>query len=235
MKKVSVTPRATLLAIPSPNHMTKIEPRMTRGMALPIRTYGPNTAARVRFRPRAKPATTPSTTPMTTAITVSSRVTVTCCHKDPWGVPRVLHRQMVLVMPDGCPKKNGSATPVRAATSHPPRIRTATPICNTRSRRVRRCSRASAACSSAVKASTGLDGESFDRTLIGDHGLISQVLPHPFIQTREPGIEADLGHLARAGQVNLVGLLQSRRRGAKHENAVGQRNGLFQIMRDKDD
>ena len=34
MKKTSVKPSATLLAMPSPNHMAKIGARITRGIAL---------------------------------------------------------------------------------------------------------------------------------------------------------------------------------------------------------
>src|SRR3989442_15614929 len=90
-------------------------------------------------------------------------------------------------MPDGCPKKNGSANPVRADTSHPPTRTANTPICNKRSSQYRRCSRTSAACSSAVRIS-GIrvsGGELFEGSLIGDHGLVAQVLPNPLIRSEE--------------------------------------------------
>src|SRR3989449_8510080 len=135
-------------------------------------------------------------------------------------------------MPDGCPKKNGSANPVRADTSHPPTRTVNTPICNKRSSQYRRCSRTSAACSSAVRTS-GIrvsEGDLFDGSLIGDHGLVAQVLPNPLIQLRKMRIKADLCDVARSGQVDGIAPFQRRWRVGEDMNAVGKRYGIVHDM-----
>ena len=78
MKKTSVTPSATLLAMPRPNQTAKIGARMTRGMLLSALMYGSAIAPAIGLSASQRPKPRPSSVPIANASTVSSRVTQRC-------------------------------------------------------------------------------------------------------------------------------------------------------------
>ena len=75
MKNTSVTPSATLLAMPRPNQTAKIGARITRGMLLSALMYGSAIAAAIGLSASHRPKPRPSTVPMANASTVSTSVT----------------------------------------------------------------------------------------------------------------------------------------------------------------
>src|SRR5437879_13381507 len=74
MKNTSVTPSATLEAMPRPNQSAKIGASTTRGSAFAIFTYGSNTALIIGLRANQKPISTPPSEPMTKASIASTSV-----------------------------------------------------------------------------------------------------------------------------------------------------------------
>ena len=78
MKNTSVTPSATLEAMPRPNQTPKIGARITRGMELTALMYGSSSAAAVGLSASQRPIASPLTVPMTNASAVSSSVTHRC-------------------------------------------------------------------------------------------------------------------------------------------------------------
>jgi hypothetical protein len=75
MKNTSVTPSATLLAMPSPNHTAKMGARITRGIEFSALMYGSSRAAASGLRASHRPSARPSSVPMPNASTVSTSVT----------------------------------------------------------------------------------------------------------------------------------------------------------------
>src|SRR6516165_4585627 len=166
---------------------------------------------------------------------VSSSVTATCNHSGPWGVPRTLHRQIVWMIPQCWPKKNGSASPSRTEASQPPTITTNTATCRIRSSRPRRRSRSSASSSSPTSAEEVTSGVwAFGRTLIGCHDLAAQVVPDLLVEPREPGVEANLRDVPWTRQVDLVRALDRRRGRREHQHPVCERDRLLEIVCDED-
>src|SRR6266550_3728531 len=70
-------------------------------------------------------------------------------------------------------------------------------------------------------------------TLIADQHLLSQVVPDFLVDLDKAWIEANLGHVAWSGQVDAVDALDRRRASSQHYDAVGERDRLFQVMRDE--
>ena len=74
MKNTSVTPSATLLATPSPNHTAKMGARITRGIEFSALMYGSKIAAASGDSASHRPKPSPSPVPQAKASTVSSKV-----------------------------------------------------------------------------------------------------------------------------------------------------------------
>src|SRR3954452_20229684 len=209
-------------------------------------------SASSRLRPSVMPHTTPRMTQMMKPITASSSVTMICSHNGPASVPcctQVCSWETILL---GSPKKNGSTIPARAHSSQPPTIatkiamRSATTVVRRRERGLR-AGRATGSGSARTGEGTDtsvdmrrlLSGRNGDRLAgragVGTLHLVAQRVPDLFVELDEARLEADLGHLAWARQVDVVDPLDLPRRGGHDHHAVGQRDRLLEIVGDEDD
>ena len=120
MKKTTVTPRATLDQMPSPNHRRNIGASTTRGSAFATRMYGSSSVARSGTPASVNPMATPREPPIANARIASVNVVPTCAHSTPVPIHSAMRRTMSL----GRLKKNESSTPDAAAHSHASSINT---------------------------------------------------------------------------------------------------------------
>src|SRR5438874_11574076 len=202
-KKTSTNASATLDGSPRPSQMMKMEPRTTRGIEFAALMYGPSTSARSRTRPSARPQMTPAPTPIPKPLNASSTRIQTESQSGPSGVPCVCQIQILCAICEGLPKKNGSITFVRERISQLPSRTTATRMrsTSTSSRWRRILARAAVTLSSrpaCARLDTGL------RPLVAHEDLVPEVLPDVAIELDEARLEADLGHVPWARQVDLV-------------------------------
>src|SRR3954470_23808970 len=113
MKNTSVTPSATLEAMPSPNQSAKIGASTTRGSALAILTYGSNTALAIGLRANQKPTSTPLSEPMKNASMASTSVIHRCFQI----VPSTNHLNTRPATSPGVEKKNGGSRVAQSFSS----------------------------------------------------------------------------------------------------------------------
>src|SRR2546427_6146664 len=73
------------------------------------------------------------------------------------------------------------------------------------------------------------------RTLIAHQHLVSEVVPDLLIYPGELRMEADLAYVPRTRKVNAVRALDGPRAGGDHDDAIGERDGLLEIMGHEDD
>src|SRR5438105_7787292 len=154
----------------------------------------------------------PRTEPRMKPRTVSSMVTSTCSQSGPRAVPSVIQTQSRSTISEGWEKKNLSTHPSRVVSSQLPSQTTAK-----RTRRMltvqrrRRASRARLAARSVtgltgpvVAAMAALGRAAALLTLIAHQDLVAEVVPDLFVDLGKARLEADLGAVARPGQVDLV-------------------------------
>src|SRR5439155_601680 len=166
--------------------------------------------------------------------TVSSRVVAICCHKGPCAVPWVAQVTSWAQMPLGCPQKNLSMMPTRVASSQPPMMTTSSPTRRllTTMRRLRRAT--------AGEGPAGLSGlvrgalDALLIALIANAYLLAQIFPDLMIELDEARLEADFLHCARPRQIDAIDALDGARSSGEHADAVGQGDGLFQVVGDED-
>src|SRR5690348_6160274 len=188
--------------------------------------------------------------------TVSSIVARTCCHSGPSSVPSLNHVHRLCATSLGSDQKNLSMRPAwptcashaaplgkRALSSQTPRITTPTrslsPCTITRRRRTSRRRRATMSTAGRVACSAGAAAVTLSRaallTLIAHQDLVAQVAPDLFVDARELGLEADLGHVARPRQLDLVAALHGARTRGDDKDPVAQRDRLLEVVRHEDD
>src|SRR5713226_6650937 len=201
MKKTSVIPSATFEAMPSPNQTAKMGARTTRGIAFAALMYGSRSAAAVGLSPSHRPAATPSSVPMANARTVSTKVTARCGYI----LPDENQSQTRRSTTSGCPKKKLGRMPVSVSTCQ---ARNATASSRTRqtSSGARRRDRPTALPEPLA------DG-------IGLEHLRAQRGPEAAVHFQEARGQADLGHVARPGEVDaeLADRPRARRGGERSE------------------
>src|SRR2546427_4932771 len=176
----------------------------TRGMALRATMSGSKTSASVCHCAKAKPTATPSSVPSRKPMIVSCSVTTR------WRTMKPLRTQSKIWTAStvGWLTKNGSTQPRRVATSH-------------RSRNAPR---------SATRQAWISARETLAAPLVAKSHLVLEVLPDRLVQPAEVGMEADLGHRARPRQPGRVDALHAPGRGGHHDDPIGQRDGLFQVV-----
>src|SRR5438093_11627461 len=202
------------------------------------------TSASSLLPPSRIPKITPRMDPTAKPPTVSSKVTSTCSHSGPSEVSSVTQTHSWWAIPDGWPKKNGSMNPVRVPNSQLPSPTTATSTRSTRmfsrcrrrarERRAPRFKTLAASCAALTGAVISSRAAAL-LPLIAHKDLIAEVVPDLLVDGRKPGLESDLCYVARPGQIDLVIALHGARPGGDYEDAVAQRDRLFQVVRDKDD
>src|SRR5579859_2991617 len=128
---------------------------------------------------------------------------------------------------------------MRVRASQVPTMNTAraTRSAMTRSRRrARACARAtSRSPPSASTLAARLRGEAVLRALIADQDLAPEVRPDLLVQLHEAWLEADLGDVPGPRDVDAVVALDGARPRGDHYDAVGERDGLFQVVRHEHD
>src|SRR5437016_6866592 len=72
------------------------------------------------------------------------------------------------------------------------------------------------------------------RALIAHEHLVSEVVPDLLIDPRELRLEADLGDIARARQIDAVDALHGPRARGDDDDAVGERDRLLEIVGHED-
>src|SRR5579875_461901 len=181
------------------------------------------------------PNVTPSTAPIMKPRMVSSNVVAICSHSGPCAVPCVTQVTSCAQIPEGCPQKNGSMTPTLVRSCHPPMITTriSTRRLLTMIRRRRRAAMTDG--TTAFSRTPLIVSGSLLITFIANQYLLAQVFPDALVQFDKTGIETDVLHFARATQVDGINTLDGGRPGSEDADAISERNGLLQIMRDKDD
>src|SRR5882762_6591083 len=183
------------------------------------------------MRPSASPKTTPPITPSRNPSSASSRVTQTWFQSGPSGVPTVAHFQITRPMSEGLPKKNGSITLVRESSSQLPSI--PTPKAMRSAITSRRCWRTFFFAAATFASSARLD--MLLRPLVAHEDLVAEVLPDVAVEIDEARLEADLRNVTRARQVHLVDAFDRPGAGSDHAYPVGERDRLFEVVRDEDD
>src|SRR5712692_116355 len=234
MKNTITAASATLDCMSRPSAMTKMEPSTIRGIELATLMKGLRRSERNRLRPSTTPKTTPSTTPITKPRTVSSNVVTTCSHKGPCAVPCVTQVTSCVQIPEGWPQKKGSTMPTRVVSSQLPMITT-----SSRMRSVlitmRRRRRAAVADDTPVLSAVVMGAlDSLLIALIANQYLVAKIFPDFVIQLDETRLEADFLHFARTRQVDSVDALDGARPGGEDAHAVGQGDGLLQVVGDED-
>src|SRR5258708_5575544 len=103
------------------------------------------------------------------------------------------------------------------------------------SRRRRDLARARSASRSVPPTSataTALRGEAALRALIADEHLVPQVLPDLRVDLDEAGMEPHFGDVPRAREIDPVFALDRSRSRGDHDHAVGEGDGLLEVVRD---
>src|SRR5438270_4864876 len=186
----------------------------------------------------------PRTEPRMKPRTVSSMVTSTCSQSGPSAVPSVIQTQSRSTISEGWEKKNLSTHPSRVVSSQLPSQTTAKTTRRTLTvQRRRRASRARFAARSVtgltagpvVAAMAALGRAAALLTLIAHQDLVAEVVPDLFVDLGKARLEADLGDVARPGQVDLVAALDRSRPGGDHVDAVAEGDRLLQVVGDEDD
>src|SRR5262249_13089918 len=128
---------------------------------------------------------------------------------------------------DGFEKKNGSAMLARDSISQMPTKSTKVRICSaTMVLRRARCRVVATARSSPAARAAALSGT----LLIGALHLFAQIRPDALIELVEMRVEADLDDVARPRQVDIVDALEPRRPDREHDDLVGERDRLLEIV-----
>src|SRR5712692_7715090 len=174
---------------------------------------------------------TPPMTPIPKPSSASSTVIQMSLQSEPSGEPTVAQCQIFWPISDGRPKKNGSIVFVRERSSQLPSITTATSTRNAITSRRRRRSFRFAAATPASSATLDM----LLPSLVADEHLVAEVVPDLAVELDEAPLEADLGDVARARQVDLVDTLDCPGPGSDHADAVGERDRLLEVVRDEDD
>src|SRR5256885_16190239 len=73
------------------------------------------------------------------------------------------------------------------------------------------------------------------RALIAHEDLVSEVVPDLLIDPRELRLEADLGDVARSWKIDAVDALHRPRPRRDDDDAIGEGDGLLEIVRDEHD
>src|SRR6266436_1487190 len=203
-------------------------------------------SARKRLRPSRTPKMIPSTTPITKPRRASSNVTAICSQSGPCAVPCVTQVTSCCQMPEGCPQKNGSIRVVglgfvwasvtqRVPSSQPPMMTTINATRRTFTRMLRRRRAAEYDCTSLLSGAVVVRSlTSLLSTFIANHYLLAQIFPDALIQLDATWLEADLLLLAWTRQIDGIDTLDSTWPSREHAHAVGQGDGLLQVVGDED-
>src|SRR3989475_2673165 len=214
-KNTSVTASATFDQMPRPNHNRKIGARTTRGTALSIVMYGSQMRATIGDRARAKPRVMPSNAPATRQRNASSSVTRRC----PQIAPDVIHVAMRAAMSLGRLTKKGSSSFARTPSCHAAITKAAMAICQP----ITVARDAGGLATTHLAAALALDD------------FLAQVGPDRSIEVKECRLHAQIEQVARAAERDAVPRHDAARRaGRQDDDVIGERDGLFEIVRDED-
>src|SRR4029077_1927577 len=173
-------------------------------------------------RAKARPSPTPNTVPMTKASSASISVVARCGQMKP--VDSQSHSRSAMSL--GRLKKNGSRilsadNPCQVAI-RATKVKICRPMMVTRPTLRRMLD--------VARESSGRSMASVLSGIVLSFDLVAQIGPDLGIEAHEAGIEADLGDVARARQVDIVNALETRRAGGQHDDLVGKRDRLLEIV-----
>src|SRR5579884_3876843 len=190
----------------NPNHRMNSGTRVTRGNEFSSTRNGTNTAESHRFEARTTASAIPMTPPTISPNTVSSIVITTSRTTYPCC------HQLPIVAPIslGDEKKNGSIRCTRTPSSHASSTTTT---------------------SAAWIAATARRSTGCVRSRIALQHLVAQIVPRLGVQLGEARIEPGLLDVARPRQRDVVARLHPRRPRRHHDDLVGERDRLFEIVR----
>ena len=218
-KNTSVSASATFDQIPSPNHSRNNGASTTRGTAFNILIYGSNTRASTGDRPSRKPSEMPAAAPSTRPSSDSSRVAARCRHSDP-SITQIAIRCAMAV---GRLTKNGSRSFSETRPCHSDSAQRPTAICQN-AIVVRLASRASGS------PTRRLGGPLAPDYFLAEHD------PERAVEIDECGRRAQFHQVT--GAIERHGLASHDvcgRAGGQHDDLVGERDRLFEIVRHEDD
>src|SRR5437879_6159021 len=178
-------------------------------------------------RAKARPRPTPNAVPMTKASSASISVVARCGQMKP--VDSQSQRRSAMSL--GRLKKNGSRMPSAESVCQVPIRKTKVKICSA-TMAPRPSLRRVLEVASVSPRSDGLSG--LPRIVL-PFDLVAQIGPDLAVEAHELRIEADLGDVARARQVDIVDALEPRRPGGEHDHLVSERDRLFEIVGDEED
>src|SRR5712691_8717171 len=176
--------------------------------------------------------------------TVSSNVVSTWSHSGPRSVPWVIQYHVLATIAEGCDQKKTSTHPSRVVSSQLPRNTTATSRRRPATFSCRRCASRLLLATRSTAGRSARSERALMRalcraaallTFIAHQDLVAKVLPDLLVNLGKPRLESDLGHVARAGQVDVVIALDRARSGSDHEHTVAQRDRLFEVVRHEHD
>src|SRR6266478_3004647 len=178
-------------------------------------------------RAKARPRPTPNAVPMTKASSASISVVARCGQMKP--VDSQSHRRRARSL--GRLKKNGSRIVSADRVCQLPIKKTKVKICSA-TMAPRPTLRRVLEVASVWSRRAGLSGLP---SIVLPFDLVTQIGPDLAVEVHEFGVEANLGDVAGARQVDVVDALEPRRPGGEHNHLVGERDRLFEIVSDEED